>query len=278
MYNFAKRNPNSGIYIFHSLKKYADVSYNIKPSDNFDTLLCCSKLYPTSILKIKIPKVLWIFDLLWETPREYLCQVFARDFDLILTTDGGHQKEWQNIGANHRVLRQGIYDEYAFIGKKHPQYECDVCFIGNNIVWYPPRQKLIAKLQRKFKNRFKRWGEENSIFGRKLNDVIASSKIIVGDTVYSPYYWSNRIYEVLGRGGFLIHPYVPGIEEEYIPYKHFIPYEAGNFEMLKDLINFYLKKNSIRDKIRKSAFEWTKKYHLYSHRCQRLIKLLKAFK
>ena len=48
-----------------------------------------------------------------------------------------------------------------------------------------------------------------------LNDLIASCKVIIGESIIHPYYWSNRIYETIGRGGFCLHAYHEGIENEY---------------------------------------------------------------
>jgi spore maturation protein CgeB len=100
-----------------------------------------------------------------------------------------------------------------------------------------------------------------------------SAKIVIGDSVYSPQYWSNRIYETLGRGGFLIHPNVPGIEKEYEPWKEFIPYDYNDFTSLKEKIDYFLTKPKEREKIQMAGFIKTRDYIL-EERCRSFLKLV----
>lgn len=51
------------------------------------------------------------------------------------------------------------------------------------------------------------------------------------------FYWSDRCPETLGRGGFLIHPFVEGIKEAFpaMPV-----WNLGNWENLRVLIDLWL--------------------------------------
>jgi spore maturation protein CgeB len=89
-----------------------------------------------------------------------------------------------------------------------------------------------------------------------------------------PDYWSDRIYETLGRGGFLIHPYIPGIEKEFVDKKHVVFYEYGNFQQLKELIDYYLINDEEREAIRKAGHELVKNNYTYSNRWQTILKEL----
>ena len=57
------------------------------------------------------------------------------------------------------------------------------------------------------------------IRGKELNDLYATAKVVVGDTLCKgfnyPYYFSDRLFETTGRGGFLIHPYIKGLEDYF---------------------------------------------------------------
>ena len=79
----------------------------------------------------------------------------------------------------------------------------------------------------------------------------------------------------MGRGGFLIHPRVPGLEAEYKYYKHFIPYTIGDFEQLKDIIDYYLEHDEEREKIRMAGHNWVKKNQTYKHKVKQIISMLK---
>ena len=95
----------------------------------------------------------------------------------------------------------------------------------------------------------------------------------MGDSVNFPHYWTNRIYETLGRGGFLIWPEIEGFDA-YKPYEHFIPYKMNDWKGLKEKIDYFLKKPEEREKISKSALNYTKKYHTLIQRSEELIKIV----
>jgi len=226
----------------------------------------------------KIKTVFWLFDLYCGTDRaidlffnpRYQC-------DFVFSTDGGHQDYFFWSRINHYVLRQGIYEEDAYIGRYRKYLKSDITFVGtSSSILHPWRAEMIRKLQSTFKNSFKWWGRmgANEIRGADLNDLYASVKIIVGDSSPSPQYWSVRIYDVLGRGGFLLHPSVDGLEKEFEYYKHFVPFEYRNFVDLKKKINYYLTHNKEREKIKKDGFEYCKKQHSFKSRCTQLLETI----
>ncbi|KKK94235.1 hypothetical protein LCGC14_2684910, partial [marine sediment metagenome] len=78
-------------------------------------------------------------------------------------------------------------------------------------------------------------------------------------------YWSNRIYEITGRGGFFIHNKVEGMPD-YIP-----QFEYGKE---KEMIKYYLEHEEEREELRMIQFE---KCPTYDDRIKELIKLLKNY-
>jgi spore maturation protein CgeB len=122
------------------------------------------------------------------------------------------------------------------------------------------------------------YGNSNpdEVRGHSLNKVYSSAGVIIGESVYAPFYWSNRIYETLGRGGFCVHPNIPGLKDEYTPYEHFIPYRHGDYEGLFEIIDYYLKHPEKRKAIGTAAYEHTKKNHTQSVRCKQLLDVLLA--
>lgn len=220
-----------------------------------------------------IKAVCWVPDLYWGLPREMYIgrrQTIWRS-SIVFSPDGGNQDRFAQAGVVHKVLRQGIYDEECYIGKeKGPEY--DVVFVGSENIHYPYRTKLIKFLKETYGDRFHWFGEFNSdqVRGDDLNKLYGSAKVIVGDSVWAPYYWSNRIYETIGRAGFIIHPDVPGLEKDYTPYKHFVPYTHNDFAGLKEKIDHYLTHPEDRDAIRFAGYEHTKKNHTLINRCEEL--------
>lgn len=224
----------------------------------------------------KIPVVAWFWDLCWDTPRANLLtdhHIFKAD--LTFTSDGG-DRDWERYGVNHRVLRQGIYEPEAVKGTFNPKYDYDVVFVGSMVhqaaFGWKHRSELIGFLTRYYGNRFKLLGQGGDVRNLELNDVYASAKVVVGDSVAAPNYWSNRVYETIGRHGFLIQPMVEGLEKEFTPYEHFIPYEYYDFAGLAEKVDYFLEHPDERNKIRDAGFEHCKKYHTYTIRCEQLMK------
>lgn len=197
---------------------------------------------------------------------------------IVFSTDGGHQKEFTAAGVNHFLLRQGVFEPEAYLGTPTYNTTAEIGFIGaiyDNI--WPYRKKLKDFLTLKYGTRFEHFGQSGDIRHDNLNNLLATLKVVVGDSVASPKYWSNRLYEFLGRGAFMIWPMVEGVDDEYVPYKHFIPYQYGHLTGLKEIIDFYIdeKRDSQRMKIRMAAIEHTKKHHTYKHRVEKLLSTLK---
>lgn len=229
-------------------------------------------------VKGKVKTVSWVFDLYYGLSREYkvgLDAIFK--CDLFLSPDGGHDEWFEGKGVTHKLLRQGIHDEFCYKSVAVKEYDYDVVFVGTKNGQWRHRQNLCAFLSNTYGKRFKWFGrteDDKEIRGHDLNALYASAKVVVGDSVYSPYYFSNRIYETLGRGGFLIHPMIEGLDKEYEPYKHFIPYKFGEFESLKEKIDYFLTKDDERKKISDLALEHTKKNHTLINRCEQFLTMI----
>ncbi len=230
---------------------------------------------------VDIPVIPWLTNLFFGLMRREI-QVKTNPIfkaDIVFTTDGGHQKEFEEAGVNHVLLRQGIYKKEAYIGKPSFPTTAEVGFVGGIYeTLYPYRVELLDWLKETYEDNFEHFGLRGEIRHDALNRLCAKLKIVVGDSVWSPNYWSNRLYEIIGRGGFLIMPKVPGMSTEFKPYQHFIPYTIGNFDQLKEIIDYYLTHDEEREKIRMAGFEYCKKYHTYEIRVKEMIKILEERK
>lgn len=222
-----------------------------------------------------LPTVSWTFDLLLGHPaRQDSVATYSFLYaDYCFLTDGGHQAEYKALGINKYTLRQGIPDEFNYMVEAKPTI--DVLFVGTENGTFPYRQRMLKFLAETYGDRFVWVGKNDptAVRGHKLNELYASAKIVIGDCMYGENYWSNRVYETLGRGAFLIHPRVKGLEKEYNPYQHYIPYDWADFEQLKEKIDYFLEHPELRDKIRTAAFEFTKWHYKMSDRCKELIAL-----
>lgn len=228
-----------------------------------------------SSLKFRnIKTVCWLFDLYFGLNSTRVNKLIIKEppfnSDIIFSTDGGHQIDFNKIGIKHKCLRQGIHEKEAILYKLPKTH--DIIFVGAD--HFKNRGWLLDGLKEKYGDRFEWIGFPKEIRGLPLNELYASTKIVVGDSQPSPKYWSNRIYETLGRGGFLIHPRVEGIEEEFEDGKHLVLFERGNTEELCKLIDYYLEHEEEREKIRKAGFNHVKKNYTYKKRVSMLLSMI----
>jgi spore maturation protein CgeB len=127
---------------------------------------------------------------------------------------------------------------------------------------------VLAKIEADFNLTWIGKNDANEMRGTALNYLYAKTKVVVGDSVISPNYWSNRVVETLGRGGFLIHKEVEGIKEEY-PY--LVTYT--DYGDLKAKITYYLAHDDERMEIIKKNYEWVLNNYTCDKKCAELIKL-----
>jgi hypothetical protein len=223
-----------------------------------------------------VKTVCWLFDPYFGYIREYSVD-FQPYFkaDVVFTTDGGHDKEWKEHNINHICLRQGIYEPEAYM--KPAPFEYDIIFVGTMNNEYPYRDKVISFLEATYGDRFKWFGKENSeaVRSHALNDLYGKAKIAIDISVYLESYWSNRFYETMGRGGFLLCNMIEELDKEFTPYKHLAVYTKENFTQLKEVIDYYLSHDEEREKIRLAGFEHTKNNYTYKIRCKTMLDNLK---
>jgi spore maturation protein CgeB len=103
--------------------------------------------------------------------------------------------------------------------------------------------------------------------------VYANSKVAVGDTLCLgfdyPWYASDRLFEAPGRGGFQIFPRIKGIPELFDGTMPF--FDFGDFDGLKDLIDYYLQHDQGRESLRTMCHDHVKAHHTYVHRWQTIL-------
>lgn len=234
---------------------------------------CPKELFPT-ILKLKregVKTVCWLFDLYFGYTREY--QVRNKSFfrsDYVFTTDGGHGAQFSQYGIKHICVRQGIYDKECVLLPLKPM-KYDVVFVGSDNPIFPERKERLRHIA-SYCN-FKWFGKRdtNELRGMALNELYAESKIVVGDSFYSPHYWSNRVVETLGRGGFLIHQEVEGLKNEY---PDLVTYKRGDLQDLRNKIEYYLTHEDERQEIIKKNYNLVKSRYTMDKKCSDILQWL----
>ena len=180
--------------------------------------------------------------------------------------------------SNHSVLRQGIHNPESemFFADEGEGFKYPVSFVGHNGRGFQPgRRSLVEFLKRTYGTNFHHF---TTVRGFKLNEVLARSRVVVGDSYPLPgvKYWSNRVYEILGRGGFLLHPRTEGLEEEFEEGVHYVAYERGNYQQLFEMVNYYLKHDEEREAIRRAGFLHVNQNYTYTDRVKELIEIVSS--
>jgi hypothetical protein len=181
--------------------------------------------------------------------------------------------DWFNekTDVNGHYLPAAVFSKESYYTPTKLEHE--VIFVGSK-EYHPEwqyRPQLINWLSDTYDS-FELYGRDGkgAVRGDSLNKLYASTKVVVGDTLCPDfkykYYWSDRIYETIGRGGFIIHPYIKGLEEEFEDKKNVVFYEYGNFDQLKKLIDYYLIHADERETIRKAGFELVNSKYTYKNR------------
>jgi len=234
-----------------------------------------------ALKRINVPTVGYHLDRWFGLDREWWVDdsPFFR-VDVLCTADGGHDNQWRARGINHHWFPPGILSDEMAPGVYRPRFKADVGFVGNLVdyghkEWAPYRRQLYSTLKRAFGTSFKVFpGQGPQIRGRDLADLYSSVRVLVGDSclVGNPSrYWSDRVPETLGRGGFLIHPYVEGLTEEY---PHLMTYDLGDFDGLIAKIRAVLGQPMVRlENVRLNRGDVAAN-HTYETRLARLLDIV----
>lgn len=189
--------------------------------------------------------------------------------DHFFSTDGSHEAEYAARGVNHHYLPPGVVEYGCFKGTKMDVLASDIGFVGSIGYHpeYPFRTRLVNELKNHYGPRFRTYAGMRET---ALNNVYASVKVVVGDHCFAgqPYYWSDRLPETCGRGGFLIYPRTEGMT---IPTA---TYEPQNVKDLIEKIDYFLANEALRTEIQNAAFEHVKAHDTYTHRLQEIVKVI----
>lgn len=206
--------------------------------------------------------------------------------EYVFTPDGDKNSAevFKRKGINHFYIKPGVFKRECYFASKSDKYPLDVVFVGGGLTYghpeWPYRRQLVQWLMDTYKERYHKFGwPETSTRNADLNQLYADAKVVVGDSVClqnftHTHYWSDRVYETLGRGGFIIHPFITGMDEEFTDGQNIVFYKYGNFDELKSKIDYYLDNDSEREKIRTAGQEFVRNYATYNNRLQQVMEII----
>lgn len=231
-------------------------------------------------------------------PLEHILQTdpFWRT-DYVFTPDGdaGTQEVMRANGVNHIYMKPGVFKKECY--KLPPLVDPlkEVLFVGGGAPTgqpnqyghpeWPYRGQLLQWLEMNYPRgeRYFKYGyPDRTIRNKELNQLYADFKVSIGDSIClnfdHTHYWSDRVYETLGRGGFIIHPYIKGLDEEFTDKENIVFYEYNNWKQLRELIDYYLTHEDERVKIRDAGHEFVKNNATYNNRLEQMLDIVFSIK
>ena len=221
-------------------------------------------------------KAFWCFDLIdwrgdstlarrceerraWVKKATEVCDVgFLTDGDWV-ARDHGRKLHW---------LPQGFDTRIDVIAAKK---ELDIVFTGIENGG-EERRSFVREMRERYGTRFTH--VPKGCYGTSLSELLARARIVVApDAPITDRYWSNRVYNTLGRGAFLLHPYTEGLCRQYGPA------ELAMYQDRADLhskIEYFLQPENQSTAIAYTVLgqSRTLQHHTYMHRVLELVSVL----
>lgn len=226
-----------------------------------------------------MPRAFWFFDRI-EDPDPSLVNrnrhriKWAREItnvtDIGFCTDGDWVEKdtsgklhWLTQGADERVVGRGT-------ALRMPQPP--ILITASTINGGERRRSFISDFK-------ERWGAsvqvvERGAHGKVMADLMASVKVVVAPQhPSSNMYWSNRVYQALGFGAFLLHPRCSGLSGQYKT----TGWMYDDEQHLDALLNKDIALHNQRWTKNMAEFLQveTTKNHLYLHRVELLLAIVK---
>lgn len=177
---------------------------------------------------------------------------WTRIVDVAATADGGNDDRWAELGVEHWWFPPGVHPPDCSSPTRAPTWirtVPPVVFVGSwdryphTAVW-PHRMALVEHLRSRGDVGFYPVSRSRPVRGQELTALYERARVVVGDSCDPEgrgCYWSDRIPETLGRGGFLVHSDVPGLGLTGLhPGEHLETYRPGDFDELDAIIDLAL--------------------------------------
>ena len=125
---------------------------------------------------------------------------------------------------------------------------------------------LLIKYRRVLK-----YHQGKKLYLKDLRPAVQSARIVLGSQVFqSSKYFSNRVWMVLGCGGFYLGQYADNIEEVFEIGKDLEVFK--DYEEMIDKVGYYWDKAELRREIAASGQKKVLEFHKYSDRFREMLK------
>jgi hypothetical protein len=224
--------------------------------------------------------VFWYFDL---EPKPKVVQL-GRLVDRMFVTYFGQVGAYRSAGVGQvEFLPQGVDPELdAPVPAAPADYQCDCSFVGSGQSSYRYEVLRAVATVSRLQIRGPGWERAPSdlpvaggpVHGRRLAQVIRGAAISLGASSYpgqdsDRFSASNRMWKILGCGGFYLGRYVPGIETFAVDGQHCAWYRSP--AEAAELTRHYLAEPAERSRIAAGGRAHALEHHTYAHRLALLL-------
>ena len=194
--------------------------------------------------------------------------------EYIFMADGSPEaiELYESLGLNWYYLPPGVVERECYMAEpSKAKYPHQIIFTGSKGYHpeYPYRRELIDFLYKTYGKRFAHYGNDGLGVVRQgaLNSLYASAKVVIGDSCFGGKkdYVSDRLTEVVGRGGFIITPDIETLGLPVATYKH------PDLQDLKNKIDYWLEHEEERKELQQKCHEIVKKEHTYTNRAEQIL-------
>jgi hypothetical protein len=224
----------------------------------------------------------WHFDP--QQPPSADALMLARNAEVTFTTYYPLTEEFRRLGAPEaHFLPQGADPEIDRPADRVPsRYQCDVAFIGSG--QYPMRYEPLRLVARAARLQIRGPGWEaaprdlpitgGKALGPEFARVVGGASIVLGlhalpEQAHTVASASNRMWKVLGCGGFYLGPWVPGIERFARDGEQCAWFRDTSHGL--ELIGRYLADPEARSRIARTGRRHALAGHTYAHRLALLL-------
>jgi hypothetical protein len=242
-----------------------------------------------------IPTVGYHLDRWWGLARE--TDIFTEPWfqcDHVFTADGAHAANWLIAGVNHHWLPPAIAADKCYRGSIRDDFNWQAAFVGS---WqggyheeWPHRQQLVDKLRNALGRKVaffpQRQGDQR-IDREDRADLFATVKVVIGDSALVPayegvpmhHYCSDRVFETIGQGGLLLHPYVEGIignnpADIFQAGTHCLAWTLYDWADLAAKIQWAATHPAAAETIKQTGFDLVRTSHTYNQRMQAMLDIV----
>lgn len=197
----------------------------------------------------------------------------------VFTADGDPYtaQTLRDVGVNHKYLPAAVCSSETQPGEWRDEFDHDVVFVGSKRYHpeHPWRGELLDHLARRYGPRFRLFDHHPPTRDQDLNDLYATARVVVGDSLCLPghtRYFSDRIFETLGRGGALAFPYIRGLDElGFRDRDHVRYYTLGDLDSVDRVVDEMLDHPEESRLMAKRGNRMVAESHTYKHRVRSML-------